>query len=141
MPSPAEYGDWGTTLYLFDYMVPVIGFANPGRRLPWSVPDDAAFVSNRGMLDAARVKQPADKMLVWDGYMAFFTISLGAYQLQGFDPTPGSSSYANYYWTMFRHNGGRAIGPNTLFADGHASMIDLRGMMKNPQEDWFTIPN
>ncbi|MCC6240556.1 MAG: prepilin-type N-terminal cleavage/methylation domain-containing protein [Phycisphaerales bacterium] len=139
IPTPDEYGDWGTSLYLSDYMVPVMGFANPERRLPWSVPQDATFVSNRGLLDAARVKNPADKMLVWDGYMAYFTISYGAYQLLGFNPQPGSASYDNYYWTMFRHNGGRAKGPNCLFADGHVATIDLRGMLRNPQEDWFTM--
>jgi prepilin-type processing-associated H-X9-DG protein len=136
MPFNSEINDMVQNLP-FDYMVVLIGYALPNRRVPWSVARDDTTIPNRGGLDAARVRSPATKILVWDGYCSIFTYGGGASALIGWD---GRNSGPLWGSTIFRH--GPSRGPNCLFADGHVEpTIDWIPIKTDPpKDDLFTMP-
>jgi prepilin-type N-terminal cleavage/methylation domain-containing protein/prepilin-type processing-associated H-X9-DG protein len=140
MPFDDEIIGWETK-FPFDYTVMVIGYTNPARRIPWSVAWDDTVIPNKGPLDAARVKSPAIKMLVWDGYCAILTVGGGVGGGANFFlDWDGLGPYPLWVPTVFRHD--RTRGPNCLFADGHVeTKIDWTPLKTRPaKDDYFTMP-
>jgi prepilin-type processing-associated H-X9-DG protein len=134
MPLNADIND----VPPFDYMVMLINFGHPKRRVPWSVPWLDTRVHNKGPFDAGRLRRSTELMLVWDGTFAFFTY--GGPAANVFWNTD-STTYQSYGVT--RHGGGPQKGPNCLFADGHVEQkIDWTPFKKtlgSKADDPFTL--
>jgi len=127
------------TVQPFSYTIPLIGYGDPGRRVPWSISSLDTFPApNAGAFSTGKLKNSSELMLVWDGYVPLLTLSSSTY-IQSYSALSGPDFFTS---TVFRHGGGVSRGPNSLFADGHAeALIDWGAIQFRPRQDRFTVGN
>jgi prepilin-type N-terminal cleavage/methylation domain-containing protein len=127
-------------LFPFDYGALVVGYALPGRQVPWSLPGGE-------LVRASSIHRPAEQFLVWDGHIPLWTAA------NGYDGVNGVKDYflglrnaaPNHYAFQceLRHAnnaGGRkdvTRGPNVLVADGH---VESKVKVFRLSEDNFNFP-
>lgn len=141
--------------FMFSYTVPLVGYTNSTRRIPWSVaPPQLLSAAERyesGPMPRARLIHSSRIQLIWDGYIAYLSTGAGygpPVTASGLKATLISNfnSATQVRVHVFRHTNKKTMGtdaaaithgPNALFADGHCEpRIDITVLT----DDDFTYP-